>query len=112
MEMQFAEVDGVTRVALEGRLDTAAVNSSELRFTAGIVPHARPAILDLSGVTFVASLAIRMLIQTARALAGKGATLAMFGASAEVLEVFETTALSAIIPIVATEAEALAALGQ
>jgi anti-sigma B factor antagonist len=112
MEMQFTDLGGVTKVALEGRLDTAAVNSSELGFTAGIVSKAQPTILDLSGVTFVASLGIRMLIQTARALAGKGASMALFGANTELQEVFETAALSSIILIMETEAEALSAVGR
>lgn len=110
MEMQFSAVADVTRVALEGRLDTTAVNAAEIRFTAGIVAKAQPAIVDLTAVSFIGSLAIRMLIGTARALAGKGGKLVLFGANDAVLEVFEINALSTIIPIVETESEALAAV--
>ena len=36
----------------------------------------------------------------------------MYGANGEVLEVIETTALSEIIPVVRTEAEAIAAVSE
>jgi anti-anti-sigma regulatory factor len=49
-----------------------------------------------------------MLLTTARGLAGRGAKFALFGANPAVMEIFETTALFDIIPIVATEADALA----
>ena len=38
-----------------------------LRFTAGVAGQRRNAIVDLSGVSFVASLGLRLFISTARA---------------------------------------------
>jgi len=108
MEVQFSDVSGVTKAVLDGRLDTASVNIVETRFIAGIVPKQKPAVVDLSQVSFIASLGIRMLLSTARALSGNGAKFAMFGATPGVLEVFEATALSEIIPVASTEAEAIA----
>lgn len=108
MEVQFTDVSGVTKATLEGRLDTANVNIVETRFIAGIVPKQQHAIVDLSNVSFIASLGIRMLLSTARALGHNGARFAMFGATPVVLEVFEATALAEIIPLFDTEAEAIA----
>jgi anti-sigma B factor antagonist len=108
MEVQFTDVSGVTKATLEGRLDTANVNIVETRFIAGIVPKQQHAIVDLSNVSFIASLGIRMLLSTARALGHNGAKFAMFGATPVVLEVFEATALSEIIPLFDSEAEAIA----
>jgi anti-anti-sigma factor len=108
MEVQFTDLSGVTKAVLEGRLDTANVNIVETRFIAGIVPKQQHAVVDLSNVSFVASLGIRMLLSTARALGGCGARFAMYGASPTVLEVFEATALSDIIPVLSTEDEAIA----
>jgi anti-anti-sigma factor len=72
------------------------------------MPKAQNTIVDLSKVSFIASLGIRMLLTTARGLAGRGAKFVMYGANPAVMEIFETTALSDIIPILNTEAEALA----
>lgn len=108
MEVQFVEISGVTKAVLGGRLDTANVNVVETRFIAGIVPKQRHAIVDLSNVSFIASLGIRMLLSTARAMGSGGAKFAMYGASPTVMEVFEATALSDIIPVLGSEDEALA----
>lgn len=110
MDVQFSEVGGVTKAVFEGRMDSTSVGSVESRFIDHVVPRQRPAIVDMTAVTFVASLGIRMLLGTARALSREGAKLAMYGANGEVLEVIETTSLSEIIPVVRTEAEAIAAV--
>jgi len=68
------------------------------------------AVVDLTGVSFIASLGIRMLLGTARALDRYGAKLALYGANDEVMEIIETTALTEIIPVVGTEDEAVAAV--
>jgi anti-anti-sigma factor len=110
MEMQFSDVGGVTKAVLGGRLDSLSVGSVETQFIAQIVPKERPAIVDMSNVSFIASLGIRMLLGTARALDRSGVKLALFGANDDVMEIIETTALTEIIPVVATEDEAVAAV--
>src|SRR3569623_3674323 len=106
MEMQTSSVGDVTKVSLTGRLDTAGVSRIERTFAAEIVPLGGPAIVDLGQIAFLASLGVRMLISTARALAGKGGKLALYGANAAVMEIIETTSLNDLIPVAATEAEA------
>jgi anti-sigma B factor antagonist len=110
MDVVITDQSGVTKAELAGRLDTANVNELEQQFTTGILPKAQNTIVDLTNVSFIASLGIRMLLTTARGLAGRGAKFVMFGANPAVMEIFETTALSDIIPIVITEADALAEL--
>lgn len=107
MDLIFTDLPGVTKAELAGRLDTNNVNRVETRFVAGLVPKGQPAVIDMSGVSFMASLGIRMLLTTARSLGRQGAKLAMFGAIPQVMEIIETTALSDIIPVFATEAEAI-----
>lgn len=107
MEMQVSEFQGATLVALKGRLDTAGVTTIEARFAAAIVPKARPAVVDLAGVEFLASLGIRMFISTARALAGRGAKFALCNASPALIEVIEMTSIMEIIPLMDSPSEAL-----
>ena len=108
MEMQTSNVGDVTKVLLTGRLDTAGVSRIERGFAAEIVPLGKPAIVDLSQIAFLASLGVRMLISTARALSGKGGKLALYGANAAVMEIIETTSLDEIVAVARTEAEAIA----
>jgi len=107
MEMKHDNVGEVRRVVLVGRLDTAGVDVVETRFGAAIVPNGKNTIVDLAGVTFLASMGIRMLISTTRSLSRKGAKLVMYGATPGVQDVIETAALTEIIPLAASENEAL-----
>jgi anti-anti-sigma factor len=107
-DVQISDVEGVTKASLEGRLDSGSVDRIETAFTAAIVPVGKPAVVDLTKVTFLASLGIRMLLSTARALNRRGAKLALFGASPAVMEIIETVALSDIVPVLGTESEAIA----
>jgi anti-anti-sigma factor len=111
MEIRHDNVGEVRRVVLTGRLDTAGVDVVETRFGAAIVPNGKNTIVDLSEVTFLASMGIRMLISTTRALSRKGGKLVMYGAGPGVRDVIETTALTEIIPLAVSENEALGLVG-
>jgi len=97
-------------VKLAGRLDTSGVGSVETQFVSSLVPKGNNAIVDLSDVDFVASMGIRLFVSTARSLNARQAKLALFGARGGVLQVFEMVALGQIIPVCATQADALAAV--
>jgi len=108
MDMDVTELTGkVTCIRLHGRLDAPGVDHIDTRFTAAAVAAGRDAVIDLSGVTFVASMGIRMLISSARALKLKGAQLVLFGAQDLVQNVLEQAAIDQIIPVVTTEDRAL-----
>jgi anti-sigma B factor antagonist len=100
----------VTQVHLAGRLDAAGADEIGLRLTATVVAQHRDALVDLAGVTFVASMGLRLLISIARGAAGKGHRVVLYGATPLVQDVLDGAALDQIVPIVATETEALAAL--
>lgn len=110
MNIVITDLSGVTKAQLSGRLDTANVNGVESEFTSGVLPLAQNTIVDLSDVSFIASLGIRMLLSAARVLSRQGARLVMYGASPGIMEIIETTALSDIIPVLPSEAAAIAAV--
>lgn len=99
------------RVVLRGRLDVAGCEVAETPFSAAVGSVGRHAMLDVSGLDFVGSLGLRMLITVARALQRRERVMVIFGAQPAVLEVFETVSLDQMIPVFATEAEARAHLG-
>jgi anti-anti-sigma factor len=110
MDIQLIKTDDLTKVVLEGRLDTASVDIVELKFTAGIVAPGKPAIIDMSNVTFLGSMGIRMLLSAAKGLLGRGASLALFGATPSILETMETALLTDIIPVFGNEDAAISAV--
>jgi anti-anti-sigma factor len=107
MDIQHDDIGDIRRVALAGRLDSAGVDLIETRFGASIVPAGKHTVVDLSEVTFLASMGIRMLISTNRSLSRKGGKIALYGASPAVREVIDTVALTDIIPLASSEAEAI-----
>jgi anti-anti-sigma factor len=107
MEMAVTRLDdAVTCVRLHGRLDAPGADEIGVRFTASVAAGGRDAVVDLGEVTFVASMGIRLLISSARALKSRGHKMVMFGAQDLVLNVLEQAAIGQIIPIVATEQQA------
>ncbi len=102
--------DAITRVHLAGRLDAAGADAIGLRFTATVVAKSQDAVIDLSGVTFIASLGLRLLISAARGVVGKGHRIALFGATEFVQGILDDAAIDQIMPVVATEDEAIAEL--
>jgi anti-anti-sigma factor len=57
-------------------------------------------VVDLSGVEFMGSMALRLFIACAKALAKNNGKLVLFGASAAIQEVLDIAALGAIMPVV------------
>lgn len=113
MELRVTELDGPTTcVRLDGRLDAAGADRIGVQFTAAVATGGRPVVVDLGGVSFIASLGIRLLIATARSMASRQQPLVLFGATPLVRGVLDDVALDQIIPLVDTEAQALARLAQ
>jgi anti-anti-sigma factor len=110
MEFQVTDLGSANKLALQGRLDATGVAQIESKFTASVVPAAKHAIVDLSGVDFVSSMGIRLLIMTARSLRAKQARLVVYGAQPLVKESLESVAIGSLVPFAASESDALSLL--
>ncbi|MGE3166545.1 MAG: STAS domain-containing protein [Planctomycetota bacterium] len=99
-----------TQVKLTGRLDMAGVGAIDTKFYASISPRALPAIVDLSSVDLVTSLGIGMLVNGARTLKRRGGRMVLYGATGPVAETLQLAAVDQLLTLVATEAEAMAAI--
>jgi anti-sigma B factor antagonist len=98
MEMNVEEVDGLTRIALVGKLDIKGAEAIDLKFTA--IAGQRPKVaVDLSGVDYMASMGIRMLVTCGKAASRRGHKLAMYGAQEPVGKVITTSGLDQIVPL-------------
>lgn len=112
MELKIITVnDTLTHLALVGRLDLQGVQRVELPFTTHVATRGKPAVVDMSGVTFLASLGIRMLMSCAKALKAKGQALVLVNPQPLVREVLKIGGLDAVLPIEDTVASALKKLG-
>ncbi len=110
MEMLVEELDGgVTKVVLRGRMDIAGANLIDLGFNA-IAGSRRALLVDMSGVTFLASLGIRVLVIGAKTVSMKGGKMALLSPITDVTTVLTTLRIDSMIPIYHDNEAAVAAV--
>ena len=111
--MRFDVVDlgpSALKLVLVGRLDATTVGMVETPFTATVAASGKSAVLDMTGLEFLSSLGIRLLLSASRVVSRRGGKVVLFGAQPMVAEVLEAMALGDLLPAVGTEAEAMAHL--
>ena len=110
MKLEQSELPGgILKVELTGSLDIAGAGEVDMPLSL-IGGQKKLVMVDLSGVDFMASIGIRTLVKTARALSARGGKLVVFGANEACRKVFAATGVEDIVPVLDDEAEALAAL--
>ena len=110
MEIVTSEDRGTTaRVTLTGRLDIAGAEVIALPL-ATLAGAKQGLILDMSGVTFIASIGIRHLVSAAKALSRRNGLLVLLNPTEMVADVLTTSGLTNLLPIVGSDSEAMAAL--
>jgi anti-sigma B factor antagonist len=111
MQIDTLENGEVTaKVALKGRLDIAGSEVVALPL-ATLAGAKRGLIIDMSGVSFIASIGLRHLVSAAKALARRGGRLVLLSPSTLVSDVIVTSGLADLLPIVRSDSEAAAAIG-
>jgi anti-anti-sigma factor len=101
------QTEQITHLALRGRLDTAGAGEVELKFTSHTVPRGKPLLLDMSEVTFLSSLGLRMLFTVAKALERRGAKMVLLNPQPAVREVLVLSGFDQLMPIHEDEGTAL-----
>ena len=100
MEMFIDEEDGLTKIALVGRLDLKGADKIDMRFSA--VAGIRPKVaVDLSQVDYIASMGIRTFVMSGKTAAQRQNKLVLFGADESVHKVITTSGLDQIVTVVA-----------
>jgi anti-anti-sigma factor len=102
--------DEIEKISLSGRLDTAGTDQIGLRFAGLTATKPALVVVDLSQVSFLASIGIRMLLSNAKALERRGGRMALASPSAMVEEVLKIAGIDALIPLYADVESACAGL--
>jgi anti-sigma B factor antagonist len=106
----LGDEENLVHIKLAGRLDTAGAAEIETRFTAMISPRGKHALVDISEVSFLASMGIRMLVSVARTLARRQKRIVLYGPPSLVTESIEGSGLKEMLSLMGSEAEARASL--
>src|SRR5262245_43463211 len=98
MTIEEAE-DKVTKIHLDGRMDLEGTRAIDQKFAFATSTQPLRLGVDLTNVSFVASIGLRTLLTAARAQAGRGGRMVLVGPNAMVRKVLETAGIDAMIPI-------------
>ncbi len=93
-----------------GRLDSTTYSGFERDMLASVDAGAPWLVLDLSDVSYISSVGVRVVIMTAKRLRAAGRRLAVCGLQLRIADVIEISGLNAILEIYPDRESALAAL--
>lgn len=98
LEVQDLDND-IKQVKVLGRLDIQGTGSVETTFTAHAAGKKAKVIIDLSGLDFLASIGIRLLLITAKSQAKRGGKVVLLNPKPLVEETLVTAGINLLIPI-------------
>jgi anti-anti-sigma factor len=97
------------QIKLAGRLDIAGADLIDLRFSA-LCGGNTGVLVDLSGVTFLASIGIRTLLLGAQTVKRRGGRFVLLNPSPDIKEVLEVSGVGDIMPVCSDVEEGLQVL--
>ena len=93
------ETDSMILVTLAGSLNLDGTQEIEKRFLDCIASRQKHAIVDLSGVDFMASYAMTMLIKCAKGLEATGARMVLLHPQPPIQTLLEAAGIDRLLPI-------------
>ena len=110
MEITTRTRNDVTLVAFAGSLDSNTSPQAQQAIDAIIAGGGRKIVVDFSGLDYISSAGLRVLLGTAKKLNAAGGALRLFGLNETVKEVFQISGFATILTVKSTEDMALAGL--
>ena len=107
MEITVNAQGNVNIVTLEGKFDIPASEQFDEKLIPLISDGAHRIILDFSGVLFVASSGLRVILKTAQRVKDEKGLLHICGVNETVMEVFQMTGFDTILSIFKTKEDAM-----
>lgn len=101
---------GITRVALDGRMDIAGAAAVNLKMNV-VAGSAQKLIIDMQKVEFLGSMGLRSIVVPARAVHRRGGKVVLLGPNEMVESVLKTSGIDSLLPIHRDLNDAIAALG-
>lgn len=99
MQLNIEELsDGVTRAVLHGRMDIDGVSKVDMQFNV-LAGSKKALVVDLSDVSFLASMGLRTLMMCARSIASKGGRMALASPQENVQRVLDTTGAQDVVGV-------------
>jgi anti-anti-sigma factor len=89
----------VQRISFDGRLDIEGTQAVDMRFSSLATTGKAHIVVDLTAVSFLASIGIRLLITAARGQKGRGGKLVLASAQPAVRKVLVSAGIDQLVPL-------------
>lgn len=96
MELIVTSAEGSPVVTLQGRLNITTAPEMQKAVEKKLAEGATSLVLDFTGVEYMASAGIRMLVATQKQVTKRGGSMIIKGVSPEVMDVIYMTGLAAV----------------
>jgi len=93
-------------VTLNGRLDATTCEECDAKITAILLPTTKTILFDLTNLSYISSMGLRIILKTRRLIENHGGTVYMINVQAQIEKVFEIANLLNGIKLFATNEEA------
>ncbi len=111
MHLETTMLDGqILKIAPDGRFDLEGTNEIDMQFTMLTTTQRVAVLVDMTDVSFLASIGMRLLLSCAQGCAAKGGKLVLYNPQPMVEKVLQTSGVAAMIPVFADLEAARAAL--
>jgi anti-sigma B factor antagonist len=107
--MNQEQIGDILVIGLPARLDAVGVAAVESQLAQAATAHRGKVLVDMSEVSFVASLALRMLLTTLKAVQPLGGDLRLSGLQPSIAEIFRKSRFDTFFKIYPDRDAALAA---
>lgn len=107
MEVNKKNVDGTPVVTVTGRVDAVTAPDLETEFNSCIDDGGTAIIADLSGLEYISSAGLRVILAAAKRLKTSGGDILLAGLTGPVKEVFEISGFYSIFKVFDSPDEAL-----
>ena len=100
MDLVYRKLDdGICLIQLNGALDMNGTYSIEVEFFRHCEGENLRVLVDLSNVSYISSIGIPMLVNSAKSVTGRGGKLVLLNPQNAVMYVLELAAIPLIVPI-------------
>ena len=97
MDVTAITQDGILRLTLQGRFDTFGAGAVQQELDAHYTEHPKFIIMDLTGVDFISSAGIRVLLITLKEVQARQGVLALVGLQAYCRDVIKSVHVADIL---------------
>lgn len=100
MKLHVSELEhGIRLIVLDGKMDSSGVYAIEMDFAHHCGGNDRRILVDLSAVSYISSIGIPLLVNTAKGVVGRGGRIVLLRPQKNVMDVLELVGVTHIIPV-------------